>query len=250
MNMPAEKDQCVFWQKSVERATNYCTTNGIIQVTLSATFATATAALVTFAQSDANVKEVIYRFVLPAMSIMILALSANVYSWIEEQLTYLSHFGSYKGFLGKPMSYENWWYRLADYGAEHMKKRGFFWLQYEVLLFLLRSTVSMKNIYAFYLLLYFVTPYASLLLVRDKVELMNSYLLIFVVQAVIGSVALRSAVFVRLYGAEVCELCIAGDAHKDAGEGRTVVESVDPLVKGGTTEHDTGASTSAKGQLT
>lgn len=185
-------DGSMLVESSLARATSYVTTNGMIQVTLCGLFATTVSVLVALAeQGGSEAGPAVYRVLIPAFSFVILTVSFNVYSWVHEQLIYLSIFGRQQPDVAKVLSFEQW-LELAD---EHFKQRPpgrrYVRMLWHIAKFYAGIPFRMNNIYCYYFLLYVATPIFGLIHIRDNIDLTRSILLLVAVQLVSAFIGLR-----------------------------------------------------------
>lgn len=144
---------------SLNRATSYVTTNGMIQVTLCGLFATTIAVLVALAeQTGSSSSPVIYSFVIPAFSFVILTVSLNVYSWITEQLTYLDWFGRSDSQIIQFRSFEEFLELTNGEWNKTGPVRKLWYITWKSFTFYALMPFRFNNIYCYYFFLYIVTP--------------------------------------------------------------------------------------------
>ena len=214
---PCDHASVCFWERCMDRATSYVTTNGTLQIYLCVLFATAIAALVTVGGSNANLGATIYGYVIPAFSLVVLMLSFNIYAWIAEQLLYLDHFGTYECFLRYRLSYEAFRTEISDTWKRLPWRRRE--LQYlgRVAAFMIRIPISMRDVYCYYFFIYLAAPYLSLAYVYEGRALAIRASAVFLAQFLIALTGLRSALILAAVWPEVKEQYSRCDTIISAG---------------------------------
>ena len=198
---------------SLERAKDYCTTNGLIQVSLCGLFATAIAVLVAFGEQTGTsdvAKNIVYGIIIPTFSFNVLTVSFKVYTWITEQLWYIAHFGRSPDKVKKFMSIEEWqalreeiWVkRHADVIVRAWK---IFWGIIDFYVCIPIAGFLRDDIYCYYFLLYIVAPFLSLAHIYQGMDLARSAALVVVGQLISGLIGLQAVVRLGLVGHEIRE---------------------------------------------
>lgn len=224
---PCDPASVSFWEKSMDRATSYVTTNGNLQIYLCVLFATAMAALVTAAGAKPDIAPIVYRYIIPVFSLVILMLAFNIYSWITEQLLYLEYFGSYEYFMRYRVSYEAFCSTvMAAWKGKSLVAREWKYAV-RVLLFMLKVPISLHNLYCYYFLIYLAAPYLSVAYVVSGWRVVVGWGMVLTAQCLIAATSLRSSLIFESTWPEVAQryrtVAIEGDLGSSIA-GRATVD--------------------------
>jgi len=202
--------QISFIETALQRATSYVTTNGMIHVTLCGLYATTVAVLVALAeQGNSAARPIIYEYIIPAFSFVILTVSFNVWSWIHEQLEYLSIFGRESVGVENFISFEAWLERADHHWNLKPRIRRICHLLFNVTLFYIRIPISMNNIYCYYFLLYVATPIVGILHMRNNIYIGRSLSIIVGLQLLAALIGLRRMIGLNVIQREVGRMMVA-----------------------------------------
>lgn len=184
-------DKNLFWQVSLDRATSFVTTNGNIQVTLCGLYATATAVLLTVVQEESDAtKALAFTYVIPTLSVIIYILSSNVYNWIVMQIKYISTYGTWEAYVGPVQSYEEWKGEVKTFWySKNVLAREFRYF-IDVFMFIIKMPLRTNHLYAYYFMIYLISPHASLAYINNGINLKGSLLLV-AIQVLITALSCR-----------------------------------------------------------
>ena len=181
---------------SLNRATSFVNTNGMIEITLCGLYATTISVLVTISESqNLSIKPLVYGYIIPIFSFVIFTLATNVYSWIFEQLEY---YGQNRNEDVTFLTYEQCSQLTYDFWMQKNWRKRVNLLSRELAHFLATFVFRMDNIYYYYFLIYVSTPIVALWAVSDHYSFAKSaglFLAMVVTSAAFGlRPALRQAI--------------------------------------------------------
>ncbi|HEV2755931.1 MAG TPA: hypothetical protein VG318_09175 [Actinomycetota bacterium] len=162
MNISSEAD-LIFWQSCQTRVAGYLTTNGLIEISLCGLYATTLAVLVALGQSQTDEGNyVVFNFIIPSFSLIVLSLSANVYTWIRLQIEYLAIVATHPTRLTCCLTYEEWKSAFTNHWARHpLRERRRRTITEAIRLYALLP-LHVNNIYRYYFLIYTSSGLASM----------------------------------------------------------------------------------------
>lgn len=182
----------LMWEKNIDIVTAFLTTNGQIQITLMAAYATALAFLATWGNSlTGDGRASTFSVIIPLLSLVVLILALNVYSWIAIQISYLQTVALKNPRVREPITY-------FDYRAlieEKWVERGL--IERSFLLFLggvkyyIQLPLKVRDIYCYYFLIYVVSPIACIVFVLEGRDLYTRLGILVSAQLFIVSYGLR-----------------------------------------------------------
>lgn len=189
---------------SLNRATSFVNTNGMIEITLCGLYATTISVLVTISESqNLSIKPLVYGYIIPIFSFVIFTLATNVYSWIFEQLEYLEYYGQRRNNNVAFFTYEQCSQMSYDFWIQKSTGKRVYLLSRELANFLATFIFRMDNIYYYYFLIYVSTPIVGLWAVSDHYSFAKSVALFLAMVVMSAAFGLRPALRQAIIHSEI-----------------------------------------------
>lgn len=185
----------LMWEKNIDIVTAFLTTNGQIQITLVAAYSTALAFLATWGNSLTGSEKVItFAAVIPLLSLAVLILALNVYSWIFIQISYLQNVALKDLRLSAPVTYFDYRAQIENTWQSQPVFKRLFRLLLNGFIYYIRLPFNIRDVYCYYFIIYVISPIACVYYVLEGSELVSRLLFLIVVQLLIVSYGLRDKV--------------------------------------------------------
>ncbi|MBS9405487.1 hypothetical protein KG088_17935 [Halomonas sp. TRM85114] len=182
----------LMWEKNIDIVTAFLTTNGQIQITLVAAYATALAFLATWGNSLTGAEKAsTFSITIPLFSLVALILALNVYSWIAIQISYLQTVALKHPRVREPITYFDYRARIEDNWLSRAPVKRFFIVVRGGFKYYIQLPFKMRDIYCYYFLIYVISPIACMVYVLDGKELYYRLATLIFVQILIVSYGLR-----------------------------------------------------------